>query len=107
MGGVVAVHIALERPDLITHLILTVTCGGLNLAALGAEDWSAEFETHNPNLPRWFVDDQTDLPARLHELKMPVLLLWGCGSDQPDPRWPAAGTADTKCQASGVPLGRP
>lgn len=52
MGGVVAVHIALERPELITHLILTVTCGGVNLAALGAEDWRAEFETHNPNLPR-------------------------------------------------------
>lgn len=77
MGGVVAVHIALERPELITHLILTVTSGGLNLSALGGEDWRAEFETQNPDLPRWFLDDRSDLSARLHELHMPVLLLWG------------------------------
>ncbi|HDS1679384.1 TPA: alpha/beta fold hydrolase [Pseudomonas putida] len=77
MGGVVAVHMALKRPELITHLILTVTSGGVNLADSGAEDWRAEFETQNPNLPRWFLDDRTDLSARLHELRMPVLLLWG------------------------------
>ncbi|UVL91518.1 alpha/beta fold hydrolase [Pseudomonas sichuanensis] len=77
MGGVVAVHIALERPDLITHLVLAVTSGGLNLPALGAEDWRTAFESDNPNLPRWFLDDRTDLSARLQELQLPVLLLWG------------------------------
>lgn len=84
MGGVVAVHIALERPELITHLTLTVTSGGLNLPALGAEEWRAEFEIHNPQLPRWFLDDRTDLSDRLHELQMPVLLLWG-GADPISP----------------------
>lgn len=84
MGGVVAVQIALERPELITHLVLTVTSGGMNLSDLGAEDWRTEFETHNPNLPRWFLDDHTDLSARLHELRMPVLLLWG-GADPLSP----------------------
>ncbi|HDS1733756.1 alpha/beta fold hydrolase [Pseudomonas sp. BP8] len=77
MGGVVAVHIALERPDLVTHLVLAVTSGGLNLPALGAMDWREAFESDNPNLPRWFLDDRTDLSARLHELQLPVLLLWG------------------------------
>lgn len=77
MGGVVAVHIALERPDLVTHLVLAVTSGGLNLPALGAMDWRPAFESDNPNLPRWFLDDRTDLSARLHELQLPVLLLWG------------------------------
>jgi len=76
-GGVVAVHMALKRPELITHLILTVTSGGVNLADAGAENWRAECELQHPNLPRWFLDDRTDLSARLHELRMPVLLLWG------------------------------
>ncbi|CAM3746601.1 2-hydroxy-6-oxononadienedioate/2-hydroxy-6-oxononatrienedioate hydrolase [Pseudomonas reidholzensis] len=84
MGGVVAVHIALERPDLVTHLVLAVTSGGLNLPALGAMDWRAAFESENPNLPRWFLDDRTDLSARLHELQLPVLLLWG-GTDPISP----------------------
>lgn len=77
MGGVVAVQVALQRPDLVTHLVLAVTSGGLNLSALGAEDWRAAFESDNPNLPRWFLEDRTDLSARLHELQLPVLLLWG------------------------------
>lgn len=46
MGGVVAVQIALERPERITHLILTVTSGGMILSDLGAEDWRTEFDTH-------------------------------------------------------------
>lgn len=84
MGGVVAVHMALERPDLITHLVLSVTSGGLDLSAFGADDWRAEFEAENPDLPRWFLEDRTDLSARLHELRMPVLLLWG-GADPISP----------------------
>lgn len=84
MGGVVAIHMALERPELITHLTLAVTSGGMDVSALGAEDWRTEFETDYPNVPRWFLDDRTDLTARLHELRMPALLLWG-GSDPISP----------------------
>lgn len=84
MGGVVAVHIALERPELITHLVLTVTSGGLDISALGATDWRAAFESESPTVPRWFLDDRTDLSARLHELQMPVLLLWA-GADPISP----------------------
>lgn len=50
--GVVAAHIVLERPDMVTHLVLIVTSGGLNLPALGAEDWRAAFGSDNPILPR-------------------------------------------------------
>lgn len=32
MGGIVAVQAALQRPDLITHLVLTVTSGGVDMA---------------------------------------------------------------------------
>ncbi|QXI26050.1 alpha/beta fold hydrolase [Pseudomonas vanderleydeniana] len=77
MGGIVAVRAALERPDLITHLILTVTSGGVDMSAFGAEDWRADFAATYPGLPRWFLDEQRDLSARMAELRMPVLLLWG------------------------------
>ena len=77
MGGIVAVRVALERPELITHLTLTVTSGGVDMSALGAHDWRPDFAAANPTLPSWFLDDQTDLRLRLAELRMPVLLLWG------------------------------
>jgi pimeloyl-ACP methyl ester carboxylesterase len=77
MGGIVAVLAALERPDLITHLTLTVTSGGVDMSALGAHDWRPDFAATNPTLPSWFLDDRTDLTLRLIELRMPVLLLWG------------------------------
>ncbi|MCJ8207369.1 alpha/beta fold hydrolase [Pseudomonas sp. RGM2987] len=77
MGGIVAVLAALERPELITHLTLTVTSGGVDMSDLDAQDWRPEFAAANPTLPRWFLDDRTDLTLRLAELRLPVLLLWG------------------------------
>ena len=35
MGGIVAVRVALEHPGLITHLVLTVTSGGVDMSDLG------------------------------------------------------------------------
>ena len=46
-------------------------------SGLGAQDWRRDFASANPNVPRWFLDDRTDLTTRLGELQMPVLLLWG------------------------------
>lgn len=77
MGGIVAVYAALGRSERVTHLVLTVTSGGMDMSALGAQDWRPDFAAANPSLPRWFLDDCTDLTARLAELHMPVLLLWG------------------------------
>lgn len=77
MGGIVAMCVALQHPDLITHLVLTVTSGGVDMSDLGAQDWRAEFAADNPTLPRWFLDDRTDLTHRLDEMHMPVLLIWG------------------------------
>lgn len=77
MGGIIAVRAALERPERVTHLVLSVTSDGVNMPALGAQDWRPDFAAENPDLPRWFLDDQSDLTDRLAELHMPVLLLWG------------------------------
>jgi pimeloyl-ACP methyl ester carboxylesterase len=77
MGGVIAVRAALEKPDLVRHLVLSVTSGGIDVAALGGEDWRPAFRRKNPGLPRWFVDERADLSDRLRTIAIPVLLLWG------------------------------
>jgi poly(3-hydroxyoctanoate) depolymerase len=77
MGGVIAIRAALQRPDLVKHLVLAATSGGLDVSALGAQDWRPMFLAANPSLPPWFADEHEDLTDRLGELLLPVLLLWG------------------------------
>lgn len=77
MGGVVAVLAALQRPDLVTHLVLSATSGGMDLAPFGAEDWRPSVLAAHPALPDWFLRCTDDLTPRLGALRMPVLLLWG------------------------------
>jgi len=77
MGGVIAVREALEKPDLIRRLVLSVTSGGIDVASLGAEDWRPTYRENNPGLPLWFADERQDLTERIREIAIPVLLLWG------------------------------
>lgn len=77
MGGVIAMRVALARPDLITHLVLAVTSGGVDVAGLGGQDWRQAFHEANPLLPRWFSTCQEDLSQQLAQVSMPTLLLWG------------------------------
>ena len=77
MGGVIAVLAALEKPQLVTHLVLTVTSGGIDMASLGAQDWRPSFFAANPSFPRWFSTLNEDLAEKLPSLDMPTLLLWG------------------------------
>lgn len=41
----------LELPNLVRRLVLSVTCGGLDLAAHGAVDWRSWFRKDDPALP--------------------------------------------------------
>lgn len=77
MGGVIAIRAALEKPGLVTHLILSVTSGGIDMKGFGAQDWRPSFHEANPLLPRWFSTYQEDLTPRLPGLRTPTLLLWG------------------------------
>jgi pimeloyl-ACP methyl ester carboxylesterase len=77
MGALVALRAALAVPDRIRALVLSVTSGGIDVGALGGVDWRPQFERHNPDAPRWFLDARDDLEPRLHEVRAPVLLLWG------------------------------
>lgn len=77
MGGTIAIRAALERPDMVRHLVLSVTSGGVDMASLGGAEWRPAYRAANPTLPDWFVTERSDLSGRLKELTMPVLLLWG------------------------------
>lgn len=77
MGGVIAIRAALQKPELVRHMVLSVTSGGLDVASLGATDWRPTFMELNPTVPGWFLDEREDLTNRLGELPFPVLLLWG------------------------------
>src|SRR5262249_53057920 len=43
MGGVVALQVALARPDLVRRLVLVATSGGVDLSRFDVEDWRPEY----------------------------------------------------------------
>lgn len=86
MGGIIAVQLGLQHPELVTHLVLTATSGGVDVASLGGGDWRSDFLMAFPHTARWILTEKPDLTNRLAELDIPTLLLWG---DQ-DPISPVA-----------------
>lgn len=77
MGGVVAIRAALEKPEMVTHLVLAATSGGIDMRGLGAQDWRSSFQAAHPTYPRWFADDEVDLTDRLKLIAIPALLIFG------------------------------
>jgi pimeloyl-ACP methyl ester carboxylesterase len=77
MGGAVAIGVALGWPRKIRRLVLVATSGGLDVGALGAGDWRAEYRDEFPQAGAWVTDDRLDYSARLGSLELPVCLIWG------------------------------
>ncbi len=77
MGGVVAILAALKRPELITHLVLAATSGGVDMSDLQVADWRQAFIEANPTFPRWFANFNDDLSTSIGAIQAPALLLWG------------------------------
>ncbi len=77
MGGLIALRACLSAPALVRGLVLSVTSGGIDVAALGASDWRPQFARENPGVPRWFLDARDDISAMLRHVAVPTLLLWG------------------------------
>jgi pimeloyl-ACP methyl ester carboxylesterase len=77
MGGVVALLVALRRPEAVRRLVLVATSGGVDLSRLELEDWRAEYRAEYPSAAP-FVTDATpiDLSSRLATVHAPTLLLW-------------------------------
>ena len=83
LGGIVAVLAAAQRTELVTHLVLVVTSGGVRTDDLDVIDWQTPFLEAYPQVPRW-VGTPLDLATQIATLTMPVLLLWG-GADPISP----------------------
>ncbi len=76
MGGVLAARLAIERPELVSRLVLVATSGGVDVARLGGAEWRPDLRASRPTAPSWFIDDRTDLTDRLGEIRARTLLLW-------------------------------
>jgi pimeloyl-ACP methyl ester carboxylesterase len=76
MGGVVAAKVAIRRPDRVSHLVLTVTSGGIDRSAFDLADWHADYRKAHPHAPAWIFEHGQDLSAALRTLRMPALLVW-------------------------------
>jgi pimeloyl-ACP methyl ester carboxylesterase len=76
MGGVIALRVALEVPELVRGLVLTATSGGLDVQTFGAEDWRPLTRASFPSNPEWAYQAPPDLTSRVRTLAAPTLLLW-------------------------------
>lgn len=77
MGCVMAIHATLQKPEFVTHLVMAVTSGGMDLESFGAQDWRPLIHAANPSFPRWFSDYDEDLTPEFHKIQALTLLLWG------------------------------
>jgi pimeloyl-ACP methyl ester carboxylesterase len=77
MGCAFALQAALDLPERVARLTLLAPTGGVDVVALGGEDWRPGWAERRPNAPRWFVDDRTDLSASLVQVGCPTLIVHG------------------------------
>lgn len=77
MGGVLAARIALEHPQLVRRLVLTVTSGGVDMAKLGANDWRPAYRREYPKAADWIYERRVAAPLAVERIAAPTLLLWG------------------------------
>jgi pimeloyl-ACP methyl ester carboxylesterase len=77
MGGVIGMTLALRHTDLVRHLVLTGTSGGVPMGQFKAEEWREAYRRESPGNPSWFSDDRTDLSKRVANLPIPTLLVFG------------------------------
>ncbi|MDI9847960.1 alpha/beta hydrolase [Rhodoblastus sp. 17X3] len=77
MGGLVAVHCALQAPERIRRLVLVATSAGVSLNNLGASDWRPEYFEAFPAAAKWIAEVSEDLSSELPLIEIPTLLIWG------------------------------
>ena len=86
MGGVIAILAARQRPQLVTHIILTALSGGIETGDLGVSDWRPPKQEMTAELEYAFASYSDNLEAELKQIKAKTLLIWGAS----DPVSPVA-----------------
>lgn len=80
MGGVIAMRVALEKPELVCRMVLVATSGGIDLSTFDLEDWRPEYRSEFPNaMPFVTASTTRDLTDELASVQAPTLLLWASG----------------------------
>ena len=78
MGGAVALRAAVDRPEMVRHIVLSATSGGVDLSRFGAEEWRASYRHEYPEAAcASLLDYRADLSERIRTITAPTLLLWG------------------------------
>ena len=77
IGGVVAMQVALRQPQLIQHLVLCASPGGIDVSDVPVLDWRPQFKVDFPQSASWLYEDWPDLSASLKTLKVPTTVLYG------------------------------
>ena len=78
MGGLIAVRIALSRPERVRRLVLTATSGGVDVTAFGAVEWRADYRKRYPRSAAWVTDSRVAAKALpVEQILCPTLLIWG------------------------------
>jgi pimeloyl-ACP methyl ester carboxylesterase len=76
MGGVVAMMVALARPERVRRIVLTATSAGIDITPFAPEDWRPEYAQEFPAAAPWILSERPDLSARLPTVTAPTLLVW-------------------------------
>ncbi|HTR86341.1 MAG TPA: alpha/beta hydrolase [Reyranella sp.] len=77
MGGVMAARLALAKPALVRRLVLCVTSGGVDMTALGASDWRADYRRSFPDAVDWITAPGAATALPVERIAQPALLIWG------------------------------
>jgi pimeloyl-ACP methyl ester carboxylesterase len=77
MGGIVAIGLALQDPELIRRLVLVATSAGVDVARLGGTDWRADYRTEYPSAAPWITEYRVDYTDALATIRAQTLLIWG------------------------------
>lgn len=77
MGGVIAARLAIEQPQKVRRLVLTVTSAGIDMAGLGASDWRENYRRSFPRAMSWITEPRAAALLPVEQIAAPTLLLWG------------------------------
>jgi pimeloyl-ACP methyl ester carboxylesterase len=100
MGGVIAARLALELPQKVRRLVLTVTSGGVDMAGLGAAEWRNDYRKSFPLAVSWITESRAAPPLPVEKIAAPTLLLWG----DADPISPVAVGRHLEARIAGARL---